>query len=70
MTEVINWTRDVEKRKEKKRKKKDISKNESTTLVTDFIRRGGQSMESIKQLRVLTKIKLLDEQEKGLGENG
>lgn len=45
---------DMSNRKEKRhkgkqRKKKDIVDSESTVLVTDFIRRDGEGMESIKK---------------------
>ena len=60
-------SRKEKRQKGKGRKKKDTAKSESTTLATNFIRRGGQGIESIKKLGVLAKIKLLNEQEKGLG---
>lgn len=61
-------SRKEKRQKGKGKKKKDTAKSESTTLATNFIRRGGQGTENIKNLRVLAKIKLSNEQGKGLGE--
>lgn len=70
VTEVINWTRDVEKRKEQKKEKKQRHCKEWINNFSYWFHKKRWAEYGKYKTRVLTKIKLLDEQENGLGENG